>query len=57
MIEKQVDFVKINIYMNINNKNNAPNCVQKNIKQAASTHLRVFAYLYNIKKEGINNIS
>ena len=47
----------INKYTKPNNKNNAPNCVQKNIKYAASIHRRVLANLYKIKKEGTNNIS
>lgn len=49
--------VRKNKYKKLNNKNKAPNCVQKNIKYAASTHLRVLANLYSIKKEGINNNS
>lgn len=35
----------------------APNCVQKNIKKAASTALRVFANLYKIINEGISKAS
>ena len=46
-----------NKYKNPNIRNKAPNWVQKNIKQAASTHLLVLANLYKIKKEGTNNIS
>ena len=38
-------------------RNNAPNWVQKNIRYAASTHFRVFAKLYRIKKDGIRSIS
>mgnify|MGYP000229877071 CR=1 FL=1 len=41
--------------MNIRNK--APNCVQKNIKNAASTALRVLANLYKMKKDGKSNAS
>jgi len=44
-------------YKNPNIRNKAPNCVQKNIKYAASTHFLVFAKLYSIKKDGISNIS
>jgi hypothetical protein len=46
-----------NRYKKLKIKNNAPNCVQKNIKYAASIQRRVFANLYKIKKDGINNIS
>ena len=46
-----------NKYKKLKIKNRAPNWVQKNIKYAASTHLRVLANLYKIKKDGINNIS
>ena len=46
-----------NKYNNPKIKNSAPNCVQKNIKYAASTQRSVFANLYRIKKEGTNNIS
>jgi hypothetical protein len=35
----------------------SPNCVQKNIKYAASTQRRVLANLYKMKNEGTNNIS
>jgi len=45
------------MYKKPNIKKSAPNWVQKNIRYAASTHFRVFAKLYNMKKEGINNIS
>lgn len=38
-------------------RKSAPNCVQKNIKQAASTQRRVLAKLYKMKKEGTSNIS
>jgi len=46
-----------NKYRKLKIRNIAPNCVQKNIKYAASTHRRVFAKLYNIKKDGTNNNS
>jgi hypothetical protein len=46
-----------NKYKKLKIKNNAPNCVQKNIKYAASMQRLVFANLYKIKNEGINNIS
>jgi hypothetical protein len=46
-----------NKYIKHKIKNKAPNCVQKNIKYAASTHLRVLANLYKIKNEGTNSIS
>jgi hypothetical protein len=35
----------------------APNCVQKNIKYAASTQRRVLAKLYKMKNEGTSSIS
>ena len=35
----------------------APNWVQKNIRQAASTHRLVLAKLYKIKKDGTSNNS
>ena len=55
--EKFVELVNKNKYKKLNIKNKAPNCVQKNIRYAASIHLLVFANLYKIKKEGINKNS
>jgi hypothetical protein len=49
--------VTVTIYKNAKIKKRAPNCVQKNIRYAASTHFRVLAKLYKIKNEGTNNIS
>jgi len=46
-----------NKYINPKIKKSAPNCVQKNIKYAASTHLLVLANLYKIKKDGTSSIS
>jgi hypothetical protein len=46
-----------NKYKKPNIRNSAPNWVQKNIKYADSTQRRVFAKLYNIKKEGISRSS
>ena len=46
-----------NKYKKLNIRNMAPNCVQKNIKQAASTQRRVFAKLYRIKNEGTRSNS
>jgi len=57
MIQKDEFCVKKKIYIKLKIKNKAPNCVQKNIKYAASTHLFVLANLYKIKKEGTNNNS
>jgi hypothetical protein len=54
---KEVVCVKKIKYKKLNIRNKAPNCVQKNIKYAASIHRRVFANLYKIKKEGTNSIS
>jgi hypothetical protein len=55
---KKLEFPTIkNKYKNPKIKNKAPNCVQKNIKYAASIHLLVLANLYKIKNEGTNSIS
>lgn len=51
-LDKKNDSVIKNIYWKLKIKKTAPNCVQKNIKKAASTALRVLAYWYKIKKEG-----
>lgn len=55
--ENRKVFVVKNKYWKLKIKQSAPNCVQKNIKNAASTDLRVFAYKYNSTNEGISNIS
>ena len=57
MIKNDEVFVIKNKYKKLKIKKNAPNCVQKNIKYAASILRRVFANLYKIKNDGINNIS
>jgi hypothetical protein len=57
ILEKEDSPVRKNRYIRANIKNSAPNCVQKNIKYAASTHLRVLANLYSIKKDGTRSIS
>jgi hypothetical protein len=57
MLENDESPVIKNKYKSARIKNNAPNWVQKNIKYAASTHLRVLANLYKIKKEGTKSIS
>jgi hypothetical protein len=54
---QDVDEVDKKINKKLSIRNIAPNCVQKNIKYAASIARRVFANLYRIKKEGIRNIS
>lgn len=55
-MNEEVPVVK-NMYKKPKMRNKAPNCVQKNIKYAASTHRRVFAKLYKMKKDGTSNIS
>jgi len=45
MTSNEWEPVEITKYTKPNIRNNAPNWVQKNIKYAASTHLRVLAKL------------
>jgi hypothetical protein len=46
-----------NMYKKPNINHKAPNCVQKNIRYAASTHRLVLAKLYRIKNDGISKVS
>jgi hypothetical protein len=57
IIKKDEEFVIKNKDKKLKIKNNAPNCVQKNIKYAASMQRLVFANLYRIKNDGIKSIS
>ena len=57
MLEKVESPVIKKRYNRAKIRNSAPNCVQKNMRYAASTHRLVLANLYKIKKEGTNNIS
>lgn len=57
MLEKVESPVIKKRYNNARIKNSAPNCVQKNMRYAASTHRLVLANLYKMKKEGTSSIS
>lgn len=57
IIKNDEECVIKNKYKKLKIRKRAPNCVQKNIRYAASIQRLVFAYLYKIKKDGSNNIS
>ena len=57
ILKKEEVWVIKNKYKKLKIKTSAPNCVQKNIKYAASIQRRVFANLYKMKKDGISSIS